>query len=709
MIFYHRIFSLTFSLLVSLPLFAKELALTDEELAYIAQHPTIEVGVSFDYIPFSFEDRGQPRGMAVDIIDYMSSLTGINFVVRSSRWPEVYNAFSKGELKMLANVSYSDERAKFSLFTDPYYEIPIAVFVNDNVSQYQDLYSLVGKRVGVTQDLFYLEALQAIEGIEVVQYEKSEQQFQDLQNGTIDAILENEALVLQFIQTHSYTNFRSAGYASVGDYNREDLRFGIHRSEPILLTIISKALNAVMAEHRLALIDKWFNVASRNIKKIAHDLTAEEETFIKENREVRYCATPNSMPIEGFSKEARHEGIIADYLKIIAAYSHLTFQTVATKSQEEARTFMQLGQCDIVANFSQLNDSKQFLRSEVFSHHPVVVVTKSSELFIQNLGDFRERNIGVIVGHGYDSILREEFPGINLISVANDGEGLQQVRNGELFAYVGVLPIIAYYLQNEKYTDIKISGKLNTDLNLTFSIRKDNPLLQSIVNKSIATVPTREVEQIANKWFSVTYEDGIDYTLFWQIISISSLIVVIVLYWNQRLRKTMLELRRLQQQLEITATTDQLTGLINRRQFETILDYEISRADRQHSQFGLILIDIDFFKNINDTHGHSVGDQVLVGVAKILSSRARKTDHVARWGGEEFAIICPDIDLPNSIAFAESLRQILAEQIFPEVNHLTASFGVTAYEPGDSSHTIFINADKALYKAKEQGRNKVCS
>jgi len=283
------------------------------------------------------------------------------------------------------------------------------------------------------------------------------------------------------------------------------------------------------------------------------------------------------------------------------------------------------------------------------------------------------------------------------------------VRNGELFAYVGVLPIIAYYLQNEKYTDIKISGKLNTDLNLTFSIRKDNPLLQSIVNKSIATVPTREVEQIANKWFSVTYEDGIDYTLFWQIISISSLIVVIVLYWNQRLRKTMLELRRLQQQLEITATTDQLTGLINRRQFETILDYEISRADRQHSQFGLILIDIDFFKNINDTHGHSVGDQVLVGVAKILSSRARKTDHVARWGGEEFAIICPDIDLPNSIAFAESLRQILAEQIFPEVNHLTASFGVTAYEPGDSSHTIFINADKALYKAKEQGRNKVCS
>ncbi|MFP4606232.1 diguanylate cyclase [Thiohalospira sp.] len=160
-------------------------------------------------------------------------------------------------------------------------------------------------------------------------------------------------------------------------------------------------------------------------------------------------------------------------------------------------------------------------------------------------------------------------------------------------------------------------------------------------------------------------------------------------------------------ELEYRANHDYLTGLDNRLKFEEFLEAETERAERYGDPFSLILCDIDHFKWVNDTYGHNVGDEVLVELARRFTTAVRRVDRVARWGGEEFAILLPDTGLAAAEDLAERLRRVVAESPFPTVGSVTMSFGVTARRSGDSQQRLLLRADQALYQAKEEGRNRV--
>lgn len=152
---------------------------------------------------------------------------------------------------------------------------------------------------------------------------------------------------------------------------------------------------------------------------------------------------------------------------------------------------------------------------------------------------------------------------------------------------------------------------------------------------------------------------------------------------------------------------DQLTGLVNRRSFDHSISVEIERSRRYGSHLSMILMDIDHFKAINDEYGHSVGDQVLTQIAWILSSHIRTTDTVARWGGEEFGILMPESDQKESASVAESLRRRVENYTFVNDIRVTMSFGVAQWLKLGSKSLWFKRADRALYRAKRNGRNRV--
>jgi diguanylate cyclase (GGDEF)-like protein len=162
--------------------------------------------------------------------------------------------------------------------------------------------------------------------------------------------------------------------------------------------------------------------------------------------------------------------------------------------------------------------------------------------------------------------------------------------------------------------------------------------------------------------------------------------------------------------LERLSCTDPLTGLFNRYKLRDIFEFEASQAKRFKTSLSLILMDIDFFKSINDRHGHNIGDIVLTELSMLLKRSVRKSDVVVRWGGEEFIIFAPKTSLSQSIVLAEKLRQgIRNHQFSPLLQQVTLSFGVTALEEGDKLEQIIQRADKALYLAKESGRDNVKS
>jgi len=163
-----------------------------------------------------------------------------------------------------------------------------------------------------------------------------------------------------------------------------------------------------------------------------------------------------------------------------------------------------------------------------------------------------------------------------------------------------------------------------------------------------------------------------------------------------------------QKQIEKELNTDGLTGLSNRKYFSHYLELELHRIRRVDSTLSLIVCDIDFFKQVNDTHGHQKGDEVLIELAKVLKSNARASDLVCRWGGEEFIIVCPDTDIAGAQNLAEKTRNAIERDVISGVK-ITASFGISELQDQEGSQALFQRADQALFDAKASGRNCVAS
>lgn len=160
-------------------------------------------------------------------------------------------------------------------------------------------------------------------------------------------------------------------------------------------------------------------------------------------------------------------------------------------------------------------------------------------------------------------------------------------------------------------------------------------------------------------------------------------------------------------ELEKLTYTDNLTGIYNRKKFDDSLLKEINRIPRRTSTFSVIMFDVDFFKNINDNHGHHAGDEVLIAIVEFVRTMIGGNDIFARWGGEEFIILLPRSNHEDACNLAERLRNNIARQSFSGVGNVTASFGVTEYIPGEDDEELIRRVDQALYVAKNGGRNRI--
>ncbi|MBN2440713.1 MAG: sensor domain-containing diguanylate cyclase [Spirochaetales bacterium] len=172
------------------------------------------------------------------------------------------------------------------------------------------------------------------------------------------------------------------------------------------------------------------------------------------------------------------------------------------------------------------------------------------------------------------------------------------------------------------------------------------------------------------------------------------------------------ELSKRNEEVHQLAITDSLTGLYNRRHFFELAEHEFQRARRFRCSLSAIMLDIDFFKKVNDTHGHQIGDKVLLALAECCRESTRRVDVLGRYGGEEFVILLPQADFAATYKIAERLRQSIEKMtIDTEAGpvKVTASFGVSTMEDECSMlETLLKKADSALFKAKRNGRNCIC-
>ena len=207
---------------------------------------------------------------------------------------------------------------------------------------------------------------------------------------------------------------------------------------------------------------------------------------------------------------------------------------------------------------------------------------------------------------------------------------------------------------------------------------------------------------------SFTVVLNIFHTLYVLKIELTAVSFVIPVFTGLLFGLMLAHIKALSAQLRNIAYTDSLTKIYNRLHFAHFLDAEIDKVKRYGGKFSIIFFDLDHFKEVNDTYGHSVGDEVLACITEIVSGANRSADIFARYGGEEFIILTPETDISGALIHAERLRNDIDKFKFNTVGHITSSFGVTEFNAEiDSVETLFDRVDKALYQAKELGRNRV--
>ena len=159
--------------------------------------------------------------------------------------------------------------------------------------------------------------------------------------------------------------------------------------------------------------------------------------------------------------------------------------------------------------------------------------------------------------------------------------------------------------------------------------------------------------------------------------------------------------------LEKIAKIDGLTGIANRDYINDFLSKEMSRANRYETNLTIIMVDIDHFKQINDTYGHLSGDKVLINFAKVIRQNIRESDLIGRWGGEEFLIICPDTDLDSAVVITQKLQETLKYMECDTNYDITGSFGVATYRIDFTLEEFIELADERMYRAKKLGRDRI--
>lgn len=243
-------------------------------------------------------------------------------------------------------------------------------------------------------------------------------------------------------------------------------------------------------------------------------------------------------------------------------------------------------------------------------------------------------------------------------------------------------------------------------LNMYSHISKTNVLLNCrFAKRHPLYVCTSTIE---NNLLASWKKDAVAIGVATGFVAVLVMVLFVILYRQMRARELIdVALEEKNRELNILSKTDYLTKLANRHSIEARINEMIENARRYGRNFSVVMLDIDHFKPINDTHGHNVGDRALQMLAGILSERIRTTDIAGRWGGEEFLIVCGESDLESAASLAEKLRGLIESQDFSLPSPVTASFGVAQFKPDEEPKDLIARADNRLYAAKEAGRNRV--
>lgn len=436
--------------------------------------------------------------------------------------------------------------------------------------------------------------------------------------------------------------------------------------------------------------------------------TAEEKAWLKAHPVIRVGVDRAYAPLEFVDEQGQYQGMANDLFKLIKQQTGLEFQPALDLNWSQTIQAIKDKKLDVLSAVTATQARQDYLDFTLpYFKAPMVIAAREGTPYIADLSQIEGKRIAVVKDYAAHDKMKNFYPDQSLQLVSSSKEGLEAVASGQVYGFVDNVAVIGHYIKNSGLTNLHIAGELPFKANIAIAVRKDWPILQSILQKVLLQMPSKQQAEITNQWLQVTYQKRYNGWQLFAIVMPILLVLLVVVFYNRKLKQAHQDLQQVNMALSVLSVTDHLTGVYNRQYLDQRLEEEISRVTRYPAPLSFVMMDLDHFKWVNDKHGHLIGDKILIQVTQVVQNNVRKTDTFGRWGGEEFILICPETDLAQATTLSEKIRQAIEDEAYPEQIHQTISLGVVEYHPNEPMNALVNRADENMYQAKQQGRNQV--
>ncbi|HHD80940.1 MAG TPA: transporter substrate-binding domain-containing protein [Campylobacterales bacterium] len=538
------LFSLGLNFIYAMPLENKVLKntkkininLTNKEKDFLKKHPVITVHNELDYPPYNFNENGKPKGFSIDYLNLLAKKLGIQVkYISGYTWAEFMDMARNNKIDVMLNIMRTPEREKFLHFTQPYAGTKKAIFTND--SKVQTLRDLEGKTVSVIKGYFMQHFLEAYHPDIHLKLEKNARDcIASVKNGNSDATVGSSGIMRYLMKQNKL--YLAYGHLINDRRLSLDLNIAISPALPMLRDILQKAMYSVSNSELRALKEKWIGAGTLKIP-VSGTLTKKELEYLHKNNVVKMCIDPDWEPIEFADRADGYitKGISTDTMKCIGENLNITFKAVPTKNWSESQRYLQEKKCDILPTAVKTKKREMYAQfTYPYLDYKLAIITKEDQGFVSSLMDVIDKPIARKKGSALITKLQSLYPAVNIVEAKDALESFKMVDDGRAYATISTLPVASHYINKYDLKSIGIAGYTDMRLRLSIAVRKDNPLLLSILDKALATIPQAQHKLIYDRWVGRQVTQPFNY-LYLFYASIAFLVIVLLGLYRQYILK----------------------------------------------------------------------------------------------------------------------------------------------------------------------------
>jgi len=505
----------------------KNISFNKLEKEYLAKNKIVKISNEMQWAPFDYNEFGKANGLSVEYIKLILDKAGIHYsFVNGYSWSEILTLFQNKQIDIIPDFYKNEQREKYTLFSSPYYMGELAIY-----SKSKDLKN---KKIAIeTADGSISLIKNQFKDSKIIEVQTVSDILKLLEENKIDALVSNP-LVFNYYATDEQKNkFHIVKHVQLSPTNQRDisLHIGIRKNLPVLHSIIQKTIDSFDKKELNDLKEEWTKIHTNN--KL--NFTIQELLYLKKKKNITMCIDPSWMPYEKI-ENGKYIGMTADYFKIFEKDVNIPIKIIPTKTWSESLEFAKQRKCDILSLAMQTPNRKKYMNfTSPYLSIPLILATKNDVAFISDIQTIGNKKIGIPKGYAFVELLRRKYKNLNIIEVKNTQDGLERVRKGKLFGYIGTLASVGYLFQTKFIGELKIAGKFDDNWELGIAVRNDSPLLLSIFEKVVTHIDKDTSRKLLNKWISIKYEKGTDYSLVYKTIFIALIFLFIILFWNRKL------------------------------------------------------------------------------------------------------------------------------------------------------------------------------